>query len=105
MTLPWLSYVEEAPDVRDGTDIEMQMTFDSQMKILLAKYSLDGTWLGMEEMSTQVMGCRGVLILVCILVCAGIQLHRGPASKVALVQDGPGQHPRTWKTCRICLQS
>ena len=54
MTLPWLSYVEEASDVRDGTDIEMLLTFASQMKIVLAKYSLDGRWLGLEEMSTQV---------------------------------------------------
>ncbi len=45
--------------MRDGTDIEMQLTFDSEMKIMLAKFSLDGTWLGMEEMSTQVSGlCR-----------------------------------------------
>ncbi|CAM9300593.1 unnamed protein product [Hapterophycus canaliculatus] len=57
VTLPWLSYVEEAPDVRDGTDIEMQLTFDSEMRILLAKYSLDGTWLGMEELSTQPYYC------------------------------------------------
>lgn len=58
MTLPWLTYVEEASDVRDGTDIEMQLTFASEMKIVLAKYALDGTWLGMEEMSTQVRGCK-----------------------------------------------
>ncbi|CAN0523079.1 unnamed protein product [Ectocarpus sp. 8 AP-2014] len=32
----------------------MQLTFASEMRIILAKYSLDGTWLGMEEMSTQV---------------------------------------------------
>ena len=54
VTLPWLSYVEEALDVRDGTDIEMQLTFASEMRIVLAKYSLDGEWLGLEEMSTQV---------------------------------------------------
>lgn len=54
MTLPWLTYIEEASDVRDGTDIEMQLTFASEMRIILAKYALDGTWLGMEEMSTQV---------------------------------------------------
>lgn len=54
VTLPWLTYVEEASDVRDGTDIEMQLTFASEMRIILAKYSLDGTWLGLEEMSTQV---------------------------------------------------
>ena len=59
MTLPWLSYVEEASDVRDGTDIEMLLTFASEMRIVLAKYALDGTWLGLEEMSTQVGGCRG----------------------------------------------
>lgn len=59
VTLPWLSYVEEASDVRDGTDIEMQLTFASEMRIVLAKYSLDGTWLGLEEMSTQVRSCRG----------------------------------------------
>lgn len=54
VTLPWLSYAEEASDVRDGTDIEMKLTFASEMRIVLAKYSLDGTWLGLEEMSTQV---------------------------------------------------
>lgn len=57
VTLPWLSYVEGASDVRDGTDIEMQLTFESDMKLVLAKYSLDGTWLGMEEMSTQASAC------------------------------------------------
>lgn len=57
MTLPWLSYVEGASDVRDGTDIEMQLTFESEMKLVLAKYSLDGTWLGLEEMSTQASVC------------------------------------------------
>lgn len=56
VTLPWLSYIEEASDVRDGTDIEMQLSFASEMRIVLAKYALDGTWLGMEEMSTQVRG-------------------------------------------------
>ena len=54
VTLPWLEYVEEALDVRDGTDIEMHLTFESEMKIVLAKYGLDGKWLGMEDMSTQV---------------------------------------------------
>ncbi|CAM9754963.1 unnamed protein product, partial [Ectocarpus sp. 6 AP-2014] len=57
VTLPWLTYIEEASDVRDGTDIEMQLTFASEMRIILAKYSLDGTWLGMEEMSTQPYYC------------------------------------------------
>ncbi|CAM9955725.1 unnamed protein product, partial [Ectocarpus sp. 8 AP-2014] len=57
VTLPWLTYIEEASDVRDGTDIEMQLTFASEMRIILAKYSLDGTWLGMEEMSTQTYYC------------------------------------------------
>ena len=56
MTLPWLSYVEEARDVRDGTDIEMELTFASEMNIFLAKYSLDGVWLGLERMTTQVHG-------------------------------------------------
>lgn len=55
VTLPWLSYVEGASDVRDGTDIEMQLTFASEMRVVLAKYSLDGKWLGLEEMSTQVL--------------------------------------------------
>lgn len=63
-----MSYVEEASDVRDGTDIEMQLTFDSQMRIVLAKYALDGTWLGMEEMSTQVTGCMVVFALVAVLL-------------------------------------
>lgn len=68
VTLPWLSYVEEASDVRDGTDIEMQLTFASEMRVVLAKYALDGTWLGMEEMSTQVRGCRRSDTLVyCLL--------------------------------------
>lgn len=54
VTLPWLKYVEEASDVRDGTDIEMEVNFASVMDIVLAKYSLNGTWLSMEAMSTQV---------------------------------------------------
>eukprot|EP00752_Nemacystus_decipiens_P003551 g3276.t1 len=57
VTLPWLSYIEEAPDVRDGTDIQMQLTFASEMRIVLAKYSLDGTWRGLEELSTQPYYC------------------------------------------------
>lgn len=35
-------------------DIEMEMTFSREMKIVLAKYSLDGAWLGFERMTTQV---------------------------------------------------
>lgn len=58
VTLPWLTYVEEALDVRTSTDIEMLQTFTSEMKIVFAKYSLDGGWLGMEEMSTQVIQAR-----------------------------------------------
>ncbi|CAM9514327.1 unnamed protein product [Ascophyllum nodosum] len=57
VTLPWLSYVEEARDVRDGTDIEMELTFASEMNIFLAKYSLDGVWLGLERMTTQPYYC------------------------------------------------
>ena len=55
VTLPWLEYSDEALDVRDGTDIEMQFTFSSQIRIVLAKYALDGTWMGFEDMTTQVV--------------------------------------------------
>lgn len=54
VTLPWLEY-SETLDVRDGTDIEMQFTFTSQIRIVLAKYALDGTWIGFEDMTTQVV--------------------------------------------------
>lgn len=40
--------------MRDGTDIEMSLSFTTQVQIVLAKYSIEGAWLGLEELTTQV---------------------------------------------------
>lgn len=69
-TLPWLTYVEEAQDIRDNMDIEMGMTFSREIKIVLAKYSLDGTWLGFERMTTQV--CNSIFSS---LLCSPVSTH------------------------------
>lgn len=52
-TLPWIEYEGDARAVRDGTDIEMGFTFSSRVRIVFAKYSMEGTWLGLEDMTTQ----------------------------------------------------
>ncbi|CAM9657923.1 unnamed protein product [Choristocarpus tenellus] len=53
-TLPWLYYTDNADIVRELADLEMEFTFSSQLALILAKYALDGTWMGLEEMTTQV---------------------------------------------------
>ncbi|CAM9501613.1 unnamed protein product, partial [Discosporangium mesarthrocarpum] len=56
-TLPWLYYLEDSVIVRDSLGLEMEFTFSSQVTLVLAKYSLNGTWLGLEEMTTQPYYC------------------------------------------------
>lgn len=77
-TLPWLYYSETATAVRSDTSVQMKVSFKAptttssttgsssssssdtaydQMSFKLAKYALNGTWLGMEDLSTQLMFC------------------------------------------------
>ena len=61
--LPWLYYLDEADDVTKDRKIKMKMSFTEksghahQMKFLLARYALNGTFMGMEELTNQLLYC------------------------------------------------
>eukprot|EP00814_Leptocylindrus_danicus_P000666 CAMPEP_0116009804 /NCGR_PEP_ID=MMETSP0321-20121206/3640_1 /TAXON_ID=163516 /ORGANISM="Leptocylindrus danicus var. danicus, Strain B650" /LENGTH=938 /DNA_ID=CAMNT_0003478815 /DNA_START=538 /DNA_END=3354 /DNA_ORIENTATION=- len=61
--LPWLYYLDEADDITKGREIKMNMSFTEksghahQMKYVLAKYALNGTFMGMEELTNQLFYC------------------------------------------------
>ncbi len=57
-TLPWLLYNEiSADEIASGTDIDMRVSFNTVLDLKLAKYSLEGEYLGMEPLSTQPFFC------------------------------------------------
>jgi meckelin len=57
-TLPWLQYGADADTVRGGSGPEMKLSFRSTLEFMLAKYSLDGDFLGFEDMGTQPFYCE-----------------------------------------------
>lgn len=67
-TLPWLYYDTLAASVTKDLGISMRVSFKASTNVLgstydtmvfkLAKFSLNGTWLGMEDLSTQLLYCN-----------------------------------------------
>lgn len=67
-TLPWLYYDTLASSVTKDLGISMRVSFKASTNVLgstydtmvfkLAKFSLNGTWLGMEDLSTQLLYCN-----------------------------------------------
>ncbi len=57
-TLPWLLYNEvSADEVASGTDIDMNVSFKTVLDLKVAKYSLEGEYLGMAPLSTYPFYC------------------------------------------------
>jgi meckelin len=62
-TLPWLYYANEANDVINDRGLTMKMDFNSEdnfstaISFKLAKYKLDGSFVGMEDVSNQFEYC------------------------------------------------
>jgi len=79
-TLPWLRYVETATEIRVSEAITMQMSFGNvddyhyhQMRYVLSKYYLNGTWMGYEDLTTQFYYCG----------MAAPNTHRGGGSSMS----------------------
>ncbi|CAN0094490.1 unnamed protein product, partial [Phaeothamnion confervicola] len=56
ITLPWL-YYDAGPAPRTATGVGAEMTLGSTLRFRLAKFSLDGRWLGMVELNTLPFYC------------------------------------------------
>ncbi len=57
-TLPWLLYNEiTADEIALGKDVDMRVSFNTVLDLKLAKYSLEGEYLGMEPLSTHPFFC------------------------------------------------
>ena len=62
--LPWLMYRDAAKTVREDRSIKMQVSFvdmigfSSKLDFRLAKYTLDGVFVGIEPLSTQFSYCK-----------------------------------------------
>eukprot|EP00003_Mantamonas_plastica_P003858 TRINITY_DN13032_c0_g2_i5.p1 TRINITY_DN13032_c0_g2~~TRINITY_DN13032_c0_g2_i5.p1 ORF type:complete len:838 (-),score=230.14 TRINITY_DN13032_c0_g2_i5:794-3010(-) len=67
-TLPWLYYGSEGPGSLTSTDVSMQVSFSlidetrgltAQLTFVLATYSLNGTFLGMNNLTSELQFCEG----------------------------------------------
>ena len=62
-TLPWLLYDGNADDISTDRGIQMKMSFAEReeyahnLKFKLAKYALDGTFMGFEDLTSQFLYC------------------------------------------------
>eukprot|EP00956_Cyclotella_meneghiniana_P018767 scaffold31598_cov74-Cyclotella_meneghiniana.AAC.5 len=62
-TLPWLYYAGDAEEVVDDRGIQMKMAFNAEnnasteISFKLAKYKLDGTFVGLEDLTNQFQYC------------------------------------------------
>ncbi|KAL7548806.1 hypothetical protein ACHAWF_012064 [Thalassiosira exigua] len=56
-TLPWLYYRDEAGDVINDKGVETRMSFHDILSFKVAKYSLNGTFLGIEDVEDEFEFC------------------------------------------------
>jgi hypothetical protein len=60
--LPWLQYGTTARDVLEATDLNREVALkglNARMNLTLTAYRLDGTYVGMQAVSTQLVLCKG----------------------------------------------
>ncbi len=60
--LPWLLYGTTARDVLEATDLNREVALkglNARMNLTLTAYRLDGTYVGMQAVSTQLVLCKG----------------------------------------------
>jgi len=63
-SLPWLYYKDEADDIISDRGIHMKVSFSdvkehtSHLKFKLAKYDLNGTFMGIEDLTSHFMYCQ-----------------------------------------------
>lgn len=62
--MPWLRYREDAEDVQDDRGIAMAIAFTGDgvsrfdtLSFKIARYSLNGTWLGLDDVGTRLQDC------------------------------------------------
>ncbi len=55
--MPWLYYTDEVDNILEDRSIQMTMSKDRFMKFKLARYSIDGKFLGIEEVGNQFIYC------------------------------------------------
>ena len=66
INMPWLYYEDEADDITYDRGIEMRVAFSEvkgrthNLKFKIAKYALNGTFVALEDLSTQFMFCHNL---------------------------------------------